>query len=426
MAETRPSAPKRTSKAPARHTSAAQVRKKGAPRTVGRPGQGMRRQGGQAPSTRPAGITRRIRHASNQHGSAKGGVHNDTHSIRLAVTAVAVFLVLIIAGIAGFIAHSNANSQVENPGANITLTIPDGATTDDIAKILKEEGVIANQNEFTDAVKRAGAGTSMKSGNYELVAGSDVEGIVKQLVDGPNSTADTVTIAEGLTVKKTASAVQNALGIPSDVFLEQAKASNYVKDYPFLEEAKDDSLEGFLYPKTYDFANTDKSADTVIRAMLDQYKEEVAGIEMSDAQKALKEKYYVTMSDYDIIKMASIIEKEALNDDDRYKIASVMYNRMKSGMPLQSDATLGYVTGGKVTADDLKTASPYNTYLYLGLTPTPICTPSLKSIDAALHPADTNYYYFWITEKEHDFSETYEQHQQAIADAQGSSDDSAQ
>lgn len=344
-------------------------------------------------------------------------------NLRVALVAVAAFLVLAVAVISGIIAHSTAKSQVDNPGATISVTIPDGATTTDIGQILEDAGVVANRSQFTDAVKRADAATSMKSGNYDLVAGSDIDGIVQQLVSGPNSTADKVTVAEGLTVAKTADAVQDALGIPASDFVDQAKASNYVADYPFLQVAQDDSLEGFLFPKTYDCANKDKSADTVIRAMLDQYQAEVASIDMSQAKQALQDKYGVAMSDYDILKLASIIEKEALNDDDRYKIASVMYNRMKAGMYLQSDATMSYVTGGDVTAQDLKTDSPYNTYLHQGLTPTPICTPSLKSIDAALHPADTAYYYFWITDSEHVFSETYDQHQQAIDKARATGED---
>ena len=139
---------------------------------------------------------------------------------------------------------------------------------------------------------------------------------------------------------------------------------------------------------------------------------------MGSAETFIQQKYSVTMGDYDILKLASIIEKEALDDDDRYKISSVMYNRLRTGMALQSDATMGYVTGGEVTAADLKVDSPYNTYLNMGLPPTPICTPSMESIRAAMDPADTNYYFFWITEDEHVFSETYEQHEQAIQNAQ--------
>ena len=156
--------------------------------------------------------------------------------------------------------------------------------------------------------------------------------------------------------------------------------------------------------------------------MLDQYKAEVHSLNMSDAAASLSSSYGVTVSDYDVLKVASIIEREAVTSDDRPLVSSVIYNRLKADMSLQSDATMGYVTGGDVTADDLKVDSPYNTYLHKGLTPTPICNPSLDSIQAALAPSPTNYYYFLIIENgsysNHTFSETYDQHQEAIAKAQ--------
>ena len=147
----------------------------------------------------------------------------------------------------------------------------------------------------------------------------------------------------------------------------------------------------------------------------------MASLDFASAEATIKSQYGVTMSDYDIIKLASIIEREAISEDDRGKVASVFYNRLKAGMPLQSDATMSYVTGGEVTADDLKTQSPYNTYLNKGLPPTPICTPSLASIKAALAPDTTDYMYFLIIEKgdysNHTFSTTYEDHQKAIEKA---------
>ena len=147
----------------------------------------------------------------------------------------------------------------------------------------------------------------------------------------------------------------------------------------------------------------------------------MASRDFASAEATIKGRYGVTMSDYDVIKLASIIEREAISEDDRGKVASVFYNRLKAGMPLQSDATMSYVTGGEVTADDLKTQSPYNTYLNKGLPPTPICTPSLASIKSALAPDTTDYMYFLIIEKgdysNHTFSTTYEDHQKAIEKA---------
>ena len=186
-------------------------------------------------------------------------------------------------------------------------------------------------------------------------------------------------------------------------------------DYPFLANAADDSLEGFLCPKTYDFSgHGDVTADAVIRAMLDQYNADVTSLDFASGEALIAERYGITMSDYDVIKLASIVEREAVTDGQRPKVASVFFNRLKAGMALQSDATMMYVTGGEVTADDLKTESPYNTYLNAGLTPTPICTPSVDSIKAVLSPDDTDYLYFYITQTDEWFSSTYDEHLQAI------------
>lgn len=339
------------------------------------------------------------------------------------VGVVLVVVALVAVGGVGFLAYRHFfgsrqdDTQRVQSGQQVSVTIPEGSDASSIAKILMDAGVISDSSAFFKEVQSQQAESSMKSGSYDLMTGANLSELVRQLVAGPNSTSKRITLAEGLTVTQTASKVEGTLGISSDDFTNQAKASNYVGDYAFLSGAGNDSLEGFLYGSTYDFGDTDISADAVIRAMLDQYQANVASLDFATAEASIKEKYGVTVSDYDILTIASIIEREALTDDDRAKIASVLYNRLKAGMALQSDATMGYVTGGSVTADDLKTESPYNTYLNKGLPPTPICSPSLASIKAALAPADTNYYYFWITESEHVFSETYEEHQKAIANA---------
>lgn len=336
---------------------------------------------------------------------------------------VLLLVVLVLCGVGvAVVAPRLMQTEVQTndmpaQGQEVTVNIPEGSGASTVAQILSEAGVINDTKAFLKEVQSQSAESSMKSGSYDLIAGANLKELVKLLVSGPNSSSKRVTIAEGLTVQKTAEAVQAALGISTEDFLAQAKASNYVGDYPFLMDVTNDSLEGFLQPMTYDLGGTDLSADALIRQMLNQYQVQAAKFNFAEAQAHLTSTYGVTMSDYDIIKLASIIEKEALNDDDRYKVSSVMYNRMKLGMALQSDATMGYVTGGAVTADDLKIDSPYNSYLYKGLPPTPICSPSVESLQAALEPADTSYLYFWITENEHVFSNTYEEHQAAIAAA---------
>ena len=312
-------------------------------------------------------------------------------------------------------------TQKVESGKLVSVRIPDGASGADIARVLFEAGVIANEREFKDAVHAKGAESSMKSGTFELTCGDSLDNIVSILSAGSNSTANRITVAEGLTLQKTAAAVEQQTSISASDFLAQAKASNYVSSYPFLAEAANDSLEGFLYPKTYDFDGREVTADAIIRDMLDQYAVEITDVDLAGARSKIKSAYNLDLTNYDILKVASIIEREAISDTDRPLVASAIYNRLRDGMALQSDATMGYVTGGEVTAEDLTKESPYNTYLNQGLTPTPICTPGLEALKAAADPATTNYKYFLIIENgsysNHTFSETYEEHERAIEKA---------
>lgn len=375
----------------------------------------------QAPARRPAAKGGAPRHAAQPQKPKR----------KYSRTAIVVLLVVLGVALAGggllvrrYLRNQEGYAPAANvePGQAVTVEIPDGCSSREVLNILLQNGVVSSSSDFNREVQAQNAESSMKSGTYDFVTGSDAADVVKQLVSGPNSTRGQITIAEGLTVQKTADTLQDKLGISKEEFIAQAKASNYVADFPFLSEAKDDSLEGYLFGKTYTLKGETPTADDAIRTMLTQYKNEVSSLDFKTAEATLKETYGVTMSDYDVLTLASIIEKEALNDDDRQKIASVFYNRLKIGMALQSDATMGYVTGGEVTAEDLKTDSPYNTYLYPGLPPTPICSPSLASVQAALNPPQTDYLYFWITDSEHKFSETYDEHLDAVNGTSSESD----
>ena len=149
--------------------------------------------------------------------------------------------------------------------------------------------------------------------------------------------------------------------------------------------------------------------------MLDQYEVEVAPLDLAAAAASLSERYGVQLDENDIVTIASIIEREAGGDEHRADVASVLYNRLRDGMKLQSDATLVYSLGREVTADDLLVDDPYNTYTRDGLTPTPICSPGLASLQAAVSPNDTDYLYFFLSGDYAAFSKTLEEHEQAIA-----------
>lgn len=330
--------------------------------------------------------------------------------------------IAVVAGAAIFIFPRlfSGSDQTVEAGQQVIITIPDGASGDTIASILSENHIIEDPSEYYAAVKKLNAEMSLKPGDYQFETLQDPVEVVEQLVEGPNASGAKLTVPEGRTVGQTAQLVEETYGISADDFLAQAKASAYVSDYPFLSEAADDSLEGFLYPKTYTFSGT-PTADQIIRAMLDQYQTDVVdALDFTAACIAINERYGLDLSDYELLVLASVVEREGLNASQRAHVASVFLNRMSgkgdfAGRPyLQSDATLMYVTGGAVTADDIQSIdSPYNSYKNAGLPPTPICAPSVEAIQATLNPTDSNDLYFYITQDEEYFSETYDEHMQS-------------
>ncbi len=332
--------------------------------------------------------------------------------VLIVISATVAFAVPAISSL-----FSESEESTVEAGIEVEITIPTGASGDQIASILSENHIIEDPQEYYATVRSMNADTQLKPGNYIFTTLQDPEEVVQQLIDGPNADNATLTIQEGLTVEQTAERVEEVYGISADEFLEQAKASNYSDDYPFLEGAYDDSLEGYLYPKTYTFSDT-PTADEIIRTLLDQFVKETADLDLEDGANGL------TMQE--IIALASLIERETAVDDERALVASVIYNRLDANMLLQIDAAIVYARGGgsdTVTYDDLAIDSPYNVYLYTGLTPGPICSPSISSIEAALNPADTDYLYYVLSadgDGTHEFSETYEEfleNQQAYQDS---------
>lgn len=358
----------------------------------------------------------------SQGAYARGGARPPKKGSSVPVVIGVLIAIAVVAGAALFLfprifGGDSANIEA---GQQVSITIPEGSSGDAIATILVENHIIADSGEYYAAVKKLNAEMSLKPGDYQFEMLQDPLSVVKQLVAGPNLEGVKLTVPEGKTVEQTAQLVEDAYGISADEFISQAKASAYAGDYPFLADAGNDSLEGFLYPKTYTFAGT-PTADEVIRAMLDQYQLDVFDAFDFDAGRAaISATYGIELSDYELLTLASIVEREGLNADQRAHVASVFLNRLAgkgdfAGRPyLQSDATLMYETGGAVTAEDIQGIdSPYNSYQNAGLPPTPICSPSSEAILATLEPTDSDDLYFYITQDEEYFSQTYDEHMQS-------------
>ena len=358
----------------------------------------------------------------SQGAYAREGARPPKKGSPVPVVIGVLIAIAVVAGAALFLfprIFGGGSANIE-AGQQVSITIPEGSSGDAIATILVENHIIADSGEYYAAVKKLNAEMSLKPGDYQFETLQDPLSVVKQLVAGPNLEGVKLTVPEGKTVEQTAQLVEDAYGISADEFISQAKASAYAGDYPFLADAGNDSLEGFLYPKTYTFAGT-PTADEVIRAMLDQYQLDVFDAFDFDAGRAaISATYGIELSDYELLTLASIVEREGLNADQRAHVASVFLNRLAgkgdfAGRPyLQSDATLMYETGGAVTAEDIQGIdSPYNSYQNAGLPPTPICSPSSEAILATLEPTDSDDLYFYITQDEEYFSQTYDEHMQS-------------
>ena len=342
-------------------------------------------------------------------------------AVAAAVVALAV-LGLVVWGMLSLFDGCSAQADLLPEGQEATIVVSEGAGAQAVGADLQKAGLVATSAEFTKRVTERGVASSLRAGAYTFAGGTSLDDIITKLVAGPDAGAPLV-IPEGFTLAAIADRVAevSAGRISADDFKAAASdASAYAADFPFLEEAGTNSLEGFLFPKTYALADT-ATADSLIRMMLFQYKAEVGALDYSYPESQ-------GLSAYDALILASIVEKESPDDDEtRAKVAAVFYNRLATdGAPtyglLGSDATAAYEIGGDPSGYDWSTESPYNTRVTKGLPPTPICSPSLACLKAVCSPAadfgDYYFFSFWPNDQggtDYFFDKTYEDHQATVA-----------
>jgi len=297
-------------------------------------------------------------------------------------------IVVILIGIFIFIQVGPYSKNNKN---DIKIEIPKGASVNTISDILYENKLIKNKVIFKAVAKLSNKTPSFKAGKYLLNQTYSNNDIVNLLASGKTyQDGIKITIPEGSTSKEIVDLlIKNKLG-NKDAYEELINnPKEFYKQFSFLDEKDIISLEGFLYPETYYF-DKDSSEKEILGKMLSAFDNEY-----NDNLKKKQKEMKMTLEE--VINLASIVEKEAVLDEDRPIIASVFYNRLKIDMPLQSDATIQYIFEKRkqiVTYKDLEIDSPYNSYKNKGLPPTPISNPGIKSIEAVLNPADTDYLYF--------------------------------
>ena len=298
----------------------------------------------------------------------------------------------------------------------MVFTINPGETAATIAPRLQRDGLVSDGQLFLYVVRYRGVDAQLEAGEYELRPNMTMDEIIDTLQHGRLQEVS-ITIPEGRRAEEVAALLQEQGLVDSEVFFALVRSGS--DGYDFLANRPAEaptSLEGFLFPETYRIPK-DYDAAQILDLLLGTFGERFTPeMVQAAAQKG--------MSIYQVVTLASIVEREAVVAEERSIIADVYLNRLEQGMYLQSDPTVQYALGYQEESGqwwkipmslevDMQVDSPYNTYLYGGLPPGPICSPGLASIQAVLEPADTAYLFFFSKfDGSHAFAETYEEHLQ--------------
>lgn len=283
-----------------------------------------------------------------------------------------------------------------------SITVPKGAPVSAIARLLAENGIIRHPRTFRATASLFGMNRSLKAGRYRFEMPLSVWGALAKLRAGAVA-YHKVTVAEGLTMARIAGILQQQAGVDSLGFMEACRDPELLK----REKLPAQNLEGYLYPDTYDLEWGTPPARAA-SAMLSNFRSnfDTSWVRVLEGRK---------LAPHQAVIMASLVEREAQVDSERVIIASVFYNRLRLYRPLESCASIEYVLprhkNTRLTYNDLKTDSPYNTYKRIGLPPGPISNPGRKSLEAAVFPAKTDYIYFVSRgDGGHIFTRTLQEH----------------
>ena len=320
----------------------------------------------------------------------------------LSVECMITFLFLITYGASQFfIPATQKDAEIKKK-----ITITHGENITSIATLLKHEGIIRYKWPF-EISARFFSNSTLKAGEYDLSSGMSSFDLAHILGKGVKKQEQELTIIEGWDAAEIADSLEREHFITKDAFLKDVKSGEFDEHYSiFADKPRGESLEGYLFPDTYRvfFGSTGK--DLIIK-MVENLEKKYTPTMRSDTQSR-------GMTIFNILTLASIIEQEVQTDEDRGRVADIFYRRLSIGMPLQSDATVNYVTGKRAlqpTFNDLESNSLYNTYKHRGLPPGPISNPGLSSIKASIYPISNSYVYFLTTpEGKVVYSKTYNEH----------------
>lgn len=321
---------------------------------------------------------------------------------------VSFFLVLGVIALGGLAAASIYLRSVgvyggSNPGEKVTVEIPKGASATEVGRLLERTGIIDSAMGLRIKLFLDDRDINIQAGRYEIATGLNIEDALAALAEGPLVEFVTVTFPEGIWLTDFARILARETHIPQKQFLKLVQNARIPSKY--LPEGVD-TLEGLLYPSTYQVIERD-TARTVAQRLVGEFEKQAEGLDFSGAEA-------LGVTPYEAIIIASMIEAEAKVDDERAMVARVIYNRLERRMALGIDATVNYAIQDHklgLTRSDLEVDSPYNTRRFPGLPPTPIGASGAAALEAALDPADGDWLYYVLKDCEgnHAFSESYQE-----------------
>lgn len=333
----------------------------------------------------------------------EGGNRLSLRNKRGLVVTVLVFIIFFI-GIVGtsvLYIQSALKPVDEDANKEISVSIPIGSSVIEIANILEKKGVIKNALVFRYYVKLKNE-TGFQAGDYDLTTAMDVPEIIAKLKEGKvrKQAALKITVPEGIRLVEIAEIIASQTTYSREDVIKQMQDRALIKklasSFPMLQlediqkKGIKYSLEGYLYPATYEFDEKNPPLDVIISAMVEKMQTVINQYE-ADIQKS-------GYSIHEILTLASLIETETQKSEDRFKVSGVFHNRLNHDMRLDSDPTVKYAldkTDIQVTYKDTDVSSPYNTYRIKGIPIGPIASPREESIQAALHPKRVDEFYFF-------------------------------
>ena len=321
------------------------------------------------------------------------------------VILLVVLGLLALAGLAGgrFYLASVGVYGESDPGKKVELVIPEGASANEIGRLLEREGIIESALGLRIKLYLDDRDVNFQAGRYEIATGLNVADALAALAEGPIVEFVSVTFPEGIWLTDFARIIERDTHISGKKFLDIVQEAKVPSKY--LPDGIE-TLEGLLFPSTYQVIERD-TARTVATRLVNQFEEVADGLDFSRAEE-------LGVTPYEAIIIASMVEAEAKLDEERPMVARVIYNRLERGMQLGIDATVNYAIQDHklgLTKSELDIDSPYNTRNRAGLPPTPIGAVGEAALAAALEPVDGPWLYYVLEDCDghHAFSESYDE-----------------